>query len=94
MARMVIFRLKGQSMRNVKWFLLVGVVLFVASIAGACQARQSEPPQPAPAQPAYTTTATVKDLMLSIIDPSADVVWNSVTTAMDSKLQSVMTASV
>lgn len=30
--------------------------------------------------PAYQPTATIKDLMLSIVDPSADVVWLAVTT--------------
>ena len=34
-------------------------------------------------QPDYTPTATVKDLMDSIIDPSADVVWNDVMTSVD-----------
>ena len=39
-------------------------------------------------------TATVKDLMLSIVDPSADVVWLSVTTVVDEKglLESVPTS--
>ena len=31
-------------------------------------------------QPEYTPTATVKDLMEGIVDPSADVVWDSVKT--------------
>ena len=42
------------------------------------------PPPPAqvsaPAQPEYAPTATIKEIMLSIVDPSADVVWLSVTT--------------
>ena len=36
-----------------------------------------------PPEAAYNTTATVKDLMLSIVDPSADVVWNAVATIGD-----------
>ncbi len=71
-------------MRNVKWLLSLGVGLFVASVAGACQARP-EPQQPAPAQPEYTTTATIKDLMMSMVDPSADIVWGSVTTVLSEK---------
>lgn len=45
----------------------------------ACQ-RQDAPQQPTPSQPDYVPTATIKDLMLSVIDPAADVVWLSVTT--------------
>ena len=39
-------------------------------------------PEPAPASdaPQYEAAATVKDLMLSIVDPAADQVWNAVTT--------------
>jgi hypothetical protein len=33
-------------------------------------------------QPEYTPTATIKDLMDAIVDPSADVVWDSVTTVV------------
>lgn len=36
--------------------------------------------QPEAPAAGYTVTATVKDLMLSLIDPSADVVWESVGT--------------
>lgn len=48
------------------------------------------PPPPAPAgapdtvQPQYAPTATIKEIMLSIVDPSADVVWLSVTTVQSS----------
>jgi hypothetical protein len=59
--------------------LLVTVSLF----AGACQG--AAPPPPAESQPDYAPTATIKDLMLSIIDPSADAVWLSVTTVQDEK---------
>ncbi len=34
-------------------------------------------------QPEYVPTATVKDLMLSVVDPAADVVWLSVTTVQN-----------
>jgi hypothetical protein len=30
--------------------------------------------------PQFRPTATVKDIMTSIVDPSADVLWNSVAT--------------
>ena len=51
-------------------------LLFVGGIAlltaDACRARQPESP--------YRPTATVKDIMDSIIDPSADFLWDSVAT--------------
>jgi hypothetical protein len=49
----------------------------------ACQRAQPERPQ-AP-QPEYKPTATVKDLMLSVVDPSADIVWLSVSTIQSEK---------
>jgi hypothetical protein len=53
----------------------------------ACQARQeaATKPAPAPDTPPYTTTATVKDIMLSIVDPAGDLIWESVATTVDSK---------
>lgn len=39
--------------------------------------------QPEPQASEYVPTATIKDLMLSIIDPSADVVWQSVSVTVD-----------
>lgn len=71
-------------MRKAHWLLLLGVLLFAASLAAACKGAPPEARQPDP-QPEYTTTATVKDLMLSLVDPSADVVWNSVTTVLSDK---------
>jgi hypothetical protein len=46
-----------------------------AVIVGGCGSRQ----QPG-ARPAFRTDATVKDIMDSIVDPQADVLWNSVAT--------------
>jgi hypothetical protein len=68
-------------MRRVCSILVVCGCLLVVS----CQAKQPEPAaQPAAnAQPEYTTTATVKDIMLSIVDPAGDLVWNSVATIID-----------
>jgi hypothetical protein len=37
---------------------------------------------PALALPAFKTTATIQDLMVSIVDPSADIVWESVGTEL------------
>jgi hypothetical protein len=65
-------------MRKDSRLRFLGVSLFVVSLfcASACR-RQTEP---APQQPEYTPTATVKDLMDAMVDPSADVVWDAVAT--------------
>jgi hypothetical protein len=52
-------------------------LLALALFAGAsCQG-------PGQAQPDYRLNATVRDIMQSMVDPSADVVWNSVATIQD-----------
>jgi len=56
------------------------VLTLVVSIA--CQ---SPGPAPPPDPPPYRPTATIKDLMLSVIDTNADVVWNSVSTVHTEK---------
>lgn len=66
---------EGHAMRTFHWLLLMTASLFVGS---ACMARQQ-----ASGLPAYAPTATVKDLMDSFVDPSADVVWNSVASVTD-----------
>jgi hypothetical protein len=53
----------------------------------ACQSR---PPEATAASgsnplPPYTTTATVKDIMLHIVDPAGDLIWDSVSTTVDVK---------
>jgi len=64
----------------------IAACVLALSIA-ACQARQDATSKPAPAAdtPPYTTTATVKDIMLSIVDPAGDLIWESVATTVDSK---------
>ena len=59
------------------------VVLVSLAAVAACQ---SSPAAPHPAStPQYLPSATIKELMLSVIDPSADVVWLSVTAVFDEK---------
>jgi hypothetical protein len=59
------------------------LVVCAAVAAGSCQSKPAEPAAPAADQPPYTTTATVKDIMLHIIDPAGDMVWDSVATVID-----------
>jgi len=60
------------------------VCVFAAAVfvATACQRAAETPPAH---QPQFAPDVTVKDLMLNIIDTSADVVWLSVTTVASEK---------
>lgn len=57
-------------MRRFLWLLLVGLSVFVIV---ACN-------RSAPAESVMRPTATIKDLMDSMVDPSADYIWDSVAT--------------
>jgi hypothetical protein len=61
----------------------LGLVLCAAVLVASCQSKPPEAAAPAAPQPPYTTTATVKDIMLHIIDPAGDMVWDSVATVID-----------
>lgn len=60
--------------------LLLGLTLLLVVLSvvfgSACRGQQ----QASAPQPEYAPTATIKDIMDAIIDPSADVVWESVQT--------------
>jgi len=58
----------------------VAVLLVSTGAAAGCHRRQSGGSDRE--QPEYTASATIKDLMQAVIDPSADDVWLSVTTVM------------
>jgi len=57
------------------------VVLVVASLLAGCAA--PAPEQAPPAAPPYRPVASIREVMNSVIDPSIDVVWNSVATIID-----------
>lgn len=65
-----------------KYLLLTVMSIFVLLI-GACAQQTTEPP--AQTQPQYQTTATVRDIMDSVVDPAADVVWGAVETIVSAK---------
>ena len=74
---------QGVSMLNSRNVL--GFIVCVMCLAGgACQSQQSSS-APRRRSQEVLATATIKDLMLSVVDPSADVVWLSVTTVVDEK---------
>ena len=54
---------------------LLGLLLTVPILA-ASGCRRAQPP-------AYRPTATIRDIMISIVDPQADVLWNAVATIID-----------
>jgi hypothetical protein len=61
-------------------------VLFLGALTlllAACNAASEKAATPADAQPEFRTTATIKDIMDSIIDPNADELWQSVSTVVD-----------
>ena len=59
----------------------VGVCLFAGVLAAGCKAA----PPPAPPAPEFRPTATIKEVMDSMVDPSADVIWDSVATVVNEK---------
>jgi hypothetical protein len=64
------------------------LLLVVCLPLAACQ---TQPPGPTaasgsnPAQPPFKTTATVRDIMLHMVDPAGDLIWDSVSTTVDTK---------
>jgi hypothetical protein len=60
-------------MRRFSWLLLVGITTFIVV---ACN--RSQPPPPAAS--VFRPTGTIKDIMDSMVDPSADILWESVAT--------------
>jgi hypothetical protein len=63
------------------WSLIL--VVCAAATAASCQSKPAEPAAPGIAAPPYTTSATIKDIMLHIVDPAGDMVWDSVSTVID-----------
>jgi hypothetical protein len=64
-------------MRKLLLLCLCLFLVFVSLVsASACRGQQPE----SNPQPEYSPTATIKDIMDAIVDPSADVVWESVQT--------------
>jgi len=74
-------------MRTPSWRgRLVPALAALCITAAACSKSEPAPAATAAADaPQYQPAATVKDLMQSIVDPSADLVWNAVTTVQTAK---------
>src|SRR3954471_9109914 len=60
------------------------VSVILLGFALACSPKQPTAPASAAApQSEFRTTATIKDIMDSLVDPSADEIWESVATVVD-----------
>jgi hypothetical protein len=72
-------------MRTFASLVFAGVLLLLAC---ACAQQPAQPAAAAPAAagaPPYTTTATIKDIMDSLVEANADIVFDSVETVIDAK---------
>jgi cytochrome c556 len=58
-------------MQRCGWLLCLALLCL---IAGSCRSRAPEPE--------YRLTATIKDIMDSLVDPSADTIWDSIVTTI------------
>src|SRR5262249_9981838 len=65
-----------------KYLLLA--LLSITVLASGCAQQQQQAATATP-QPEYRTTATIKDIMDSIVDPSSDYIWESVETVVSAK---------
>lgn len=73
-------------MRTIPRIHLTSLGLLVGTVTLATACRTTPPvPEPSPVEPQYTTTATVKDIMLAVVDPNADVVWQAVSFVQSDK---------
>src|SRR5213594_3471484 len=74
-----IFGLRKEAMRKYSFFVLICLVVLLAACSGQ-QAQKS-----AQGESEYRTTATIKDIMDSMVDPGSDVIWDSVETIVSAK---------
>src|SRR5262252_3593924 len=68
-------------MRRFGIVIVIGSLMFL-SYSCSSQKQQTEAQQP---QAEYRTTATIKDIMDSMVDPGADYIWESVETVVSAK---------
>ena len=65
------------------WLAAAALMPVAAFLYAGCTAPAPEPPPPAAAP--YRPVATIREVMNSVIDPSVDVVWNSVASVVNEK---------
>ena len=69
-------------MRRFEVVVLTGILMVVCN---SCTSQQPQSQAPDPSQAEYRTTATIKDIMDSMVDPGADYIWESVQTIVSAK---------
>jgi hypothetical protein len=63
---------------------VLSLILAAVLVLSGCRERQPAKPEPT-AQPEFRVDATIKDIMDSVVDPSADYIWDAVATTMTVK---------
>ena len=64
-------------------YLFLALATSLVLLAVACAGQQAQ--KPADQEADYRTTATIKDIMDSMVDPGSDVIWDSVETIVSAK---------
>ena len=77
--------LKVRPLFTASVIVLLASLVLIAACQKPAETTAAAPAPAAPPPPEYTPTATVKDLMQSVVDPNADVVWLAVTTVQSNK---------
>jgi hypothetical protein len=77
--------LKVRSLFTASVIVVLASLLLIAACQKPAETTTAAPAPAAPPPPDYVPTATVKDLMQSVVDPNADVVWLAVTTVQSAK---------
>ena len=77
--------LKVRPLFTASVFVLLASLVLIAACQKPAEPTAAATAPGAPAPPEYVPTATVKDLMQSVVDPNADVVWLAVTTVQSAK---------
>jgi hypothetical protein len=77
--------LKVRSLFTASVIVLLASLVLIAACQKPAETTAAAPAAAAPPPPEYVPTATVKDLMQSVVDPNADVVWLAVTTVQTAK---------
>src|SRR5258706_12048801 len=65
-----------------RYLSLFGMCLLLLSLVACGQKQPAAAPQ---AQAEYRPTATIKDIMDSMVDPGADYIWDAVETVVSAK---------
>ena len=70
-------------MKSFRHHAAAATVLASAALLAGCNKPAPEQPAPAAAAPPYRLTASIREVMNSVIDPNAGVVWKAVKTVIE-----------